>query len=152
MKFTYIYALVDPRDSSVRYVGKSDHPPQRMAAHLKGEERGKGKKAWLLALKRRGLRPTMIILEQVLSRPAIWRKTERDWIAAFGTQLTNTQRFPRVNGRQFMTVQTYVPKKAHAEAIRMATEAGISVADWLRQLVLRETGVNGRGRKTDKET
>lgn len=44
-------------------------------------------------------------------------------------------------------MQTRVPVRAFEEAVRLASEAGVSHAAWLRGLVLRETRVNGRGKK-----
>lgn len=48
-------------------------------------------------------------------------------------------------------VQTRIPEKAFDEATRMAAEAGVSLAAWLRGLVLQATGVNGLGVKVAEE-
>ena len=31
----YIYALIDPRDSRIRYIGKSTNPKKRLGVHLR---------------------------------------------------------------------------------------------------------------------
>ena len=48
-------------------------------------------------------------------------------------------------------MQTRVPEPACDEAERRAAAAGISQAAWLRQLVLRETGFDGNGKKIPNE-
>lgn len=88
-----IYALVDPRDHSVRYVGKSDNPRVRYFAHLHGPESNlKTYKAnWIRQLKSEGLVPSIVILERV--HPSEWADAERKWIAHFrntGARLTNS--------------------------------------------------------------
>ena len=58
-----IYALVDPRDGCIRYVGQSVNLVQRYKAHLK--ERGTGHKVrWMQALKAEAMLPQLAILEQ----------------------------------------------------------------------------------------
>ena len=87
---TYIYALVDPRDSRVRYVGKSDDPERRLGQHCQRITGGR-LHGWLSKLTQMNLRPCVMILDQVPE--AEWPKYERAWIAAMrlkeGKLLTN---------------------------------------------------------------
>lgn len=88
-----VYALVDPRDSRIHYIGCTQNPKARLAAHITGArsaKRGRRKVAWLNELRRRGLRPLMIEIERVNH----WRHVERElfWIeklAEHGAPLTN---------------------------------------------------------------
>lgn len=95
---TYIYGLYCPASKKVRYVGKADKPIQRARQHLAQVARFKRrvyfrklfpahpsipplprtpKMAWLLSLDRRGLKPQLVILEEV---PLFsWRSRERYW-------------------------------------------------------------------------
>jgi len=66
----YIYALVDPRDNKVRYVGQTTRAPQtRFLEHLNGglncnPSDATRKDRWIGQLGRLNLRPIMRVLEQ----------------------------------------------------------------------------------------
>jgi len=49
-------------------------------------------------------------------------------------------------------MQTRVPERAYEEAERLAREEGVTLAAWLRRLVLSTTHVDGTGKKIKKET
>ena len=87
---TYIYALRDPRDGQVYYVGKSNSPRMRYVDHLADKNTNARKTAWIDDLAAAGLKPQMDILEAVpLSE---WQQAEKNWIAfgwAHGWPLTN---------------------------------------------------------------
>ncbi len=86
-----IYALIDPETGLIRYVGKAADPVKRLRYHL--AESGLNRtwsQRWIAGLKRRGLRPTLQVLEVVPD--AEWPERERHWIAfhrAAGAPLTN---------------------------------------------------------------
>lgn len=92
---TFIYALVDPRDGRVRYVGKANDPARRMSLHVTELRRpyvatNKAKLDWLSEVISAGLRPEVLILEEVISEA--WQESERRWIAKMREQyhdLTN---------------------------------------------------------------
>jgi hypothetical protein len=65
-----IYALIDPRDERVRYVGESKSPRQRFGLHCAQPQRST--RAWMRDLRRHGLRPIL----RVLDGP----ETEHQWI------------------------------------------------------------------------
>lgn len=63
-----IYALVDPRDSRIRYVGHTSLPlRERLRAHLGDALRGNGpqrRRAWLRELHAAGLEPEVVELQE----------------------------------------------------------------------------------------
>ena len=60
-----IYALVDPRDSFVHYVGLSISANLRFISHLNGNGGNEQEKRWITELQREGLTPTLQILETI---------------------------------------------------------------------------------------
>ncbi|MGW6424690.1 GIY-YIG nuclease family protein [Nocardia sp. NPDC055053] len=87
----FIYALMDPRDGCIRYIGKSVNVEQRVKAHLR--ETGSTKKIrWIQSLKRASLTPEIILLAEGFGD---WESAEIEWIAYFrnlGHDLTNATR------------------------------------------------------------
>lgn len=62
---TAIYALKDPRDGRIRYVGRSRDPQSRLIGHLNGTvPAGKRCRAWLSELLAAGAVPELIVMEQ----------------------------------------------------------------------------------------
>lgn len=60
-----IYALIDPRNNAVRYVGQTIVPlEKRLSDHLSGPTNGK-MRAWFKELREMGLRPLIQLLETV---------------------------------------------------------------------------------------
>lgn len=86
----YIYALIDPRDDKIRYIGKSISPERRYEQHLHEKEINEGKIGWINGLQMRGMQPEMKILE--VAHEKNWEKRERWWIKRgreFGWPLLN---------------------------------------------------------------
>lgn len=81
MSVTYIYALIDPRDGRIRYVGKADNPRRRLANHMTPAQlRPKSyKNSWLKALRVNGYVPGIMALQCVPK--SSWQEAERYWIA-----------------------------------------------------------------------
>jgi hypothetical protein len=77
-----IYALIDPRSTSVRYVGYSNDLTERLITHLRGNEVNRAKNAWILELRSLGLVPICRTLETVDSERQA-RERERAWIDGF---------------------------------------------------------------------
>lgn len=87
-----IYALVDPRNSQVRYVGFTVDLKQRLRDHCKKSEldRNYYKCRWIKALKELGFSPVMIVLEKGIGDS--WQRAEKKWIKHYrdlGAKLTN---------------------------------------------------------------
>ncbi len=60
-----IYALIDSRDNSIRYVGKSNDVLYRYYQHLHGIGGGEQERVWIRELKIIGISPTLQILETI---------------------------------------------------------------------------------------
>lgn len=69
MKTFCVYALCDPFSGKVRYVGKTDRPKRRHAAHMSSAKRGVKRYVydWIRSLLSRGGEPGMHILEWCVS-------------------------------------------------------------------------------------
>jgi hypothetical protein len=61
----YIYALIDPRDNAVRFVGCAGDIDERLRQHMRSKNLGLPKYRWLAELKQSGLSPRLEILETV---------------------------------------------------------------------------------------
>lgn len=88
-----IYALIDPRDENVRYVGKSNNVNSRYSYHIneyKSKQISK-KINWIKSLYKIGLKPELLILDEV---PVLeWEFWEIHYISLFkfyGYKLTNS--------------------------------------------------------------
>ena len=88
-----IYGLFCPVVGAVRYIGKSCEPEKRMYAHLYAANPvGTWKDRWIAKLLSDGMKPSMVILEEVPDG-ASWQEAETRWITsaiALGWPLTNT--------------------------------------------------------------
>lgn len=73
-----IYALVDPRDMTVRYIGKTCDPCARLLEHIESPHLNWALRAWLAELEASELIPEMAILQEVNSLE--WEFAERSWI------------------------------------------------------------------------
>lgn len=84
-----IYVLVDPRDETVRYVGKATNFARRKEEHLSGDlalEKNKKLRAWKQELRALGAEPFMRIVERTFQ--SRWEKAERGWIKFYRAQGT----------------------------------------------------------------
>jgi hypothetical protein len=75
----FIYGLYDPETGELRYIGKSERPEMRYQNHL-NEVSNCHRSHWIQALKRKGLKPFMEILESIDGEWP-WQESERHWIA-----------------------------------------------------------------------
>lgn len=88
----YIYALLDPRSTEIRYIGQTTRDPERrLTSHLweaKNSRQSSYLFNWLNSLK---VRPLLVIIERV--SPSRWEARERYWIKLWkneGHRLVNT--------------------------------------------------------------
>ena len=82
METTNIYILIDPITNKVRYVGKANNVTQRYKAHLNRARRHQiHKKNWIENLKRKGLKPIMVVIDEVSIND--WVFWESYWISQF---------------------------------------------------------------------
>jgi hypothetical protein len=77
MNTTFIYALCDPRDLQVRYIGKSSNIYKRYYGHLYDKDETH-KVHWIQSLLRKGLMHIYQILEEC--DESVWREREINWI------------------------------------------------------------------------
>lgn len=87
-----IYALTDPRDNTVRYVGKSNDPARRLSEHVASSM------PWIAELRNLGLAPSMRIVDRASLEE--WERAEQYWIAFYSRhgRLLNTE----VGGRGYI--------------------------------------------------
>lgn len=89
MKTVFIYALKDPRDGAVRYIGKANDPSFRFRRHLRAVE-GTHKANWIRQLRGLSLIPVLEILDEIPRSQ--WEFFERAYIKVYresGALLTN---------------------------------------------------------------
>lgn len=117
-----VYALVDPRDQRIRYVGKTlrKYPNGRMAEHLREAtktDRHTHKLCWIRQLVSEGYRPELVVLDTVPED--VLEEKEREWIARLkerGEDLTNTQE----GGQGGWDHLTLTPEQLHERALKSA--------------------------------
>lgn len=84
MATVYIYSLKDPRDYSLRYIGKTIDVNRRLREHnQRHRNRVSKKNSWIISLLELGLQPIMEILEEC--NDADWQAKERHWIEYYRT-------------------------------------------------------------------
>lgn len=89
MKTTFIYALIDPRDNKIKYIGKADNPINRLGGHFLEKAKTK-KNNWLKSLKKENLKPELFILDEIPKEE--WSFWERYYISLYkswGFELKN---------------------------------------------------------------
>lgn len=88
-ELTYIYQLECPIKHTIRYIEKSNEPLKRLDGHY--SEKGNTKKCnWIKSLKKKGLKPIVEIVDQVLESE--WEFWEQHYISLYkswGFKLTN---------------------------------------------------------------
>src|SRR5438105_12855783 len=79
----YIYALIDPRDDEIHYVGVTKNVYTRLEQHTRYTSGTEGKRAWIEDLEQQGLAPELEILETIEASPdidLIAQEREKYWI------------------------------------------------------------------------
>ncbi len=75
---TKIYALVDPNDNTIRYIGASTNPEQRLSAHVQMNVGSDAKNNWIRGLKNKGQQPSVRILATCATSER--KEQENKWI------------------------------------------------------------------------
>lgn len=86
-----VYALIDPRDSQVRYIGIARDVFKRYAQHLNYPHRNAENIEWINDLKASGTAPLLKVIEADISNQDIYER-EKYWITHYikiGAPLTN---------------------------------------------------------------
>lgn len=81
-----VYAHLDPRDKSIRYIGISTDPERRLKQHLRRKTTNFKMKLWLQELEQLGLEPTLTILERDIQGVQKARERETYWIQFYRRQ------------------------------------------------------------------
>lgn len=90
----YFYVLKDPRDSKIRYVGRTVDPVQRLRHHIyEAKKKNKNRRErWVVSLLRRNLEPVLQVVYQLKCTVDVAAQTERTLIKKL------KGRFDLVNG------------------------------------------------------
>jgi len=84
MENVFIYALSDPRDNQVRYIGKANNPKDRYTNHFNSSrDKNTHKRNWINNIRKNGFRPELIIIDEVPKSE--WQYWERFYISLFKT-------------------------------------------------------------------
>lgn len=76
----FIYCLIDPITSEVRYVGKASNVKKRFHRHL-SEKRGTHKNNWIYSLESKGLKPSILVVQSLYDcTDEQWQNAEIFWI------------------------------------------------------------------------
>jgi len=82
---TFIYALKDPRDNKIRYIGKANDPHERYSNHInKCRDKNTHKRNWINNLRNEKLRPILEILEEVPIEE--WKEFEKMYIKTYSDE------------------------------------------------------------------
>ena len=131
-----IYALVDPRDDEVRYIGRSSNGLRRPQAHLvPSARRTKSHKIhWINSLAEDGLLPRIEVLENFEEEKEL-NDAERFWIAqgkGLGWRLTNATKGGEGGLGIIMSAETREKMGVSRRGKRRPPEVGAKVAAALR--------------------
>lgn len=133
----YIYALWCPLTKQYRYIGMTNNPENRFRYHLPGGDSG-DRREWILALKRRGLSPTMAVLEEVSAKEAY--KIEGQWIRDMltrGHALTNITR-PGLPRTRLEETCFYLDSDLRVKLYDKAAELGLTAWELVGKLIMKE--------------
>jgi hypothetical protein len=84
MENVFIYALSDPRNNQVRYIGKANNPEDRYTNHFNSSrDKNTHKRNWINSVRKDGLRPELIIIDEVPKSE--WIYWEKFYISLFKT-------------------------------------------------------------------
>jgi len=147
-----IYALLDPRDDAVRYIGLTEYPDERLKQHIQGDG-NIPKRQWIRALRQLGLSPLMHTIEKVQTLSAAFER-EGYWINHYlheGAKLVNIRSPYSINHSNpsdrmnaLSSSSSAAPCKEHmltfhdliAEAgikrVELAAQSGVSTASIVR--------------------
>lgn len=111
----FIYALKDPRNDSVKYIGKTSYLKSRLAKHVYNRNQGNThKNNWIKLLLSENLLPIMEVIEEC--DETNWEEKEIFWIAKYkemGNKLTNS-----TDGGEGATITDENSKKKISEKLK----------------------------------
>lgn len=81
-----IYALCDPRDGRVRYIGKAKDPDKRFKGHLREVRRRSPLYSWISSLAKKKLQPILQVIEIC---DGSWQEAEKRIIAEYRSKFSD---------------------------------------------------------------
>jgi group I intron endonuclease len=92
----FIYALIDPKNNEVRYIGKANNPKKRLTQHLLISKNKKTHRDnWLQSLLAADLKPILVILEECQDN---WAEREQYYIDKYPNLTNHTKGGEGTNG------------------------------------------------------
>lgn len=135
-ELTYtVYALIDPRDNNIRYIGITYDPDRRLKEHLSNDSNVL-KRNWVNELRQFGLTPRMHLLETGLSL-SLALEREHFLIQHYfneGRDLVNLRVTPHHSHRKQPAIRQPQPKE---RLDKLITDAGLRKSE-----LARATGIN----------
>lgn len=124
-----IYALIDPESDAIKYVGKTFRLLKRFGEHLRNRK-ASHRTHWVAALKAKGLKPVMEILETFSNcSEEEWQESERFWIAYLkflGFKLINSDMGGEGGGRLSIETKAKISSSKKGKKCSDAARAAIS--------------------------
>lgn len=142
-----IYALIDPRDHAVRYIGKTTiAPSKRLSAHVcrTNLTPRRHSSRWLAGLVSLGLKPSLKVIEVVAPHDD-WRARERFWISEYrrrGAPLTNL-----ADGGDGVHGVRFSDERKAAQAARF--KGRVFDLEWRKRISAAKKGVKGQPQSDD---
>lgn len=87
----YIYALIDPRDNRIRYIGKTNNPIRRLREHCQFQYETNRRANWLNLLRSLHIKPIIKVIEEC--NESNWTEKEvyyKNYYESLGFDLTNS--------------------------------------------------------------
>lgn len=126
--YVAIYALVDPRDGTCRYIGKTTNPARRQMQHEKSRRRcNPHLRSWLVELRAYGHAPRLVVVDWV--SPARWPEAEKRWIAYFASLGRVYNISPGGDGSRTWEPETEEGRQRYESATRAAKRWEAKAAD-----------------------
>lgn len=134
-KLTFIYALRDPRDNEIRYVGKSDNPHKRLIGHL-SDTTVCYRTNWVAELRREKLIPEIMILDRVPK--AEWTYWEKYYIERLSRVFNLTNSTGGGDGLENPSLETRRKMREAAIGRLLSNEAKRKVSEFNKGKVVSE--------------
>lgn len=148
MKTKAIYAMIDPRDNEICYVGCSEDPDKRLWQHVQEAKQGNGREKgeWIRELLALDLLPRVKVLE--FAEDDAFKK-EREWIHKIGnssSRLTNTRKVKPPSPYMYINIAVYPETRARFNIWKAQQEArrgeSVTADDIINELLdMAEKGV-----------
>jgi len=152
-----VYALIDPRNNEIRYIGITANPDRRLEEHSSGRGGNIPKRTWITELYELGLTPRMQLLETGLSLSTALEK-ENFLIQHYlntGKDLVNLRLTPFLNHstKQPVTRQDQ-QKKVKVRLDKLITDAGLRKSELARTTGIHEATIGRicRGQSVTRST